>query len=296
MGRVVSKRVVFFGTEEFSARFLTALIEANYDVAAVVTKPDTKKGRGQNFSAPLVKIIAESHSIPVLQPVKLVDIIEYIESLGAVYGVLVSYGKIVPESVINCFKPGIINVHPSMLPSYRGPSPIETAILNGDEQTGVSIMQLSKKMDAGPVYSQIPLPLKGTETKKELYETIGNLAETELLSVLPSILDGSCLATRQDESRATYCQLLQKTDGMLDAATSTANESERKVRAYADFPKVRAEFYGHSIIVLKAHVTKEPKTPLHMTFYDKSILSIDEVVAPSGKTMSADAFIRGYAA
>lgn len=292
----MGKRVVFFGTEEFSARFLTVLIKANYDIAAVVTKPDTKKGRGQKITAPLVKTIAESHSILVLQPSKLQDTIEDIKSLGDVYGVLVSYGKIVPQSVIDCFNPGIINVHPSLLPIYRGPSPIETAILNGDKQTGVSIMQLSKKMDAGPVYSQITLPLLGTETKKNLYQIIGELAQKELLSVLPSIIDGSLHPVPQNDSLATYCQILQKTDGILDPSTSTAIESERKVRAYADFPKVRVHLMGHSIIIKKAHVTNLPKTPLYVTFHDNSILSIDEVIAPSGKTITADAFLRGYAA
>ena len=135
-----TNRIIFFGTEEFCAISLQALINSGFNVAAVVTKPDSKKGRGQKLVPPTVKLIAQKHNIPVWQPKRLSEITENIRQLQPVSGVLVSFGKIIPSSIIDLFSPGIINVHPSKLPTYRGPSPIESAILNGDGQTGVSLM------------------------------------------------------------------------------------------------------------------------------------------------------------
>lgn len=290
-----SQKIVFFGTEDFSARFLTALIDAGYNIAAVVTKPDTKKGRGHHLAEPLVKTIAKTHGIEVWQPQKLSEITERITALSPVTGILVSYGKIIPESIINLFTPGIINVHPSLLPRYRGPSPIESAILNGDDDTGVSIMQLIKAMDAGPVYSQATLPLAGTETKPELYETLGELGVTELLRVLPNILDGSLQPTAQDETAATYCQLLSKEDGILNPATQTAIEAERRTRAFIGFPKTRLLLGDHSYIITKAHVSPQAATELDRQFADSNYLTIDELIAPnSGKNLTCEAFLRGY--
>lgn len=289
-----SNPIVFFGTENFSARFLTALIDAGYNIRAVVTKPDSKKGRGHQLTEPLVKTIAKTHGIEVWQPQKLSEIAPLIEQLSSVAGVLVSYGKIIPESIINLFTPGIINVHPSLLPLYRGPSPIESAIMNGDPETGVSIMKLVKQMDAGPIYSQVTLQLTGTETKSELYETLGTLGIKELLRVLPHILDGSVSPTRQDDTKATYCQLLFKEDGILNPQTHSAVQAERYVRAFTGFPKTRLAVNGTSYIITKAHTAPIAESSLDQQFADGNYLVIDELVAPSGKTLSREAFLRGY--
>src|SRR3990167_4760044 len=138
-----SKKILFFGTEDFSAITLRGMIEAGVMPTAVVTKPDTKRGRSQTFTSPAVKLLAKQYNIPVWQPLKLIEIKDDIIALGDVAGVLVSYGKIIPQSILDLFTPGIINLHPSLLPNYRGPSPIESAIMNGDHTTGASIMQLS---------------------------------------------------------------------------------------------------------------------------------------------------------
>ena len=168
----MSKTIVFFGTEEFSAVSLRRLIDDGFSIPAVITKPDSKKGRGKKMVPSAVKILAEEYKIPVWQPRKLADIVSDIKSLDDPIGVLVSYGKIIPQSVIDLFSPGIVNVHPSLLPKYRGPSPIETAILNGDDKTGISIMQLSADMDAGPVYDQLEVGLDGNETAPQLEEKL----------------------------------------------------------------------------------------------------------------------------
>lgn len=292
----MSKTTVFFGTEEFSLIVLKALIKANYNIAAVVTKPDSKKGRGQHITPPSVKVLALQNNIPVLQPAKVSDINDEIRDLGTVAGVLVSYGKIIPQSTINLFTPGIINVHPSLLPKYRGPSPIESAIKNGDTITGVSIMQLEAGMDSGPIYANITHPLRGDETSPELYHTLANIGTDLLLKSLPSILDNSLLPKKQSEKNATYCSLLSKKDSLLDLQNLTSKQAERQIRAYLEFPKSKLEFQNHTITITKAHISKDQKTPLSFLCQDGAYLIIDELIAPSGRHMDAAAFLRGYAA
>jgi len=289
-----SAKIIFFGTEDFSLTALTGLIEGGYTIAAVVTKPDSKKGRGQQLVAPAVKVLATRHNIPVWQAENLTDIADDVRALGTVTGVLVSYGKIVPQAIIDLFTPGIINVHPSLLPKYRGPSPIESAIKNGDPVTGVSIMQLSARMDAGPVYTAKEHPLQGTETRPELYHALADIGTNLLLETLPTIIDGSLQPTPQNEEAASYCQLLEKSSANLDLATLGAADAERIIRAHIGFPKSKLTINGHPIIVTKAHISGQQKTPLDFLCQDGAYLSVDELIAPSGRQMSSDAFLRGY--
>lgn len=287
-------RLVFFGTEDFSLRSLEALIEADYPIAAVVTKPDMKKNRGQKLVPPAVKVLAEQHDIPVWQPIKLKDITDDLRDLGPITGVLVSYGKIIPQSIIDLFAPGIINVHPSLLPLYRGPTPIESAIINGDEVTGVSIMQLSAAMDAGPVYVQKEYTLHGNETQPELYEILSRVGAAMLVENLPAILNGSLSPQPQDEDRAVYCHLLRKENAPLHADQLTAIEAERKIRAHLKFPRTKTTINSHDIIITKAKVSTQKETPLDIECRDGEYLSVVELIAPSGKTMNAESFLRGY--
>ncbi len=289
-----SKTIVFFGTDEFSAVSLRELIARGFSIAAVVTKPDSRKGRGQEMTASLVKQIALEHSIKVLQPTQFDEIIEDIKALNRPTGVLVSYGKIIPQTIIDLFTPGIINVHPSLLPKYRGPSPIESAILNGDTETGVSIMQLSSKMDAGPVYKQVVLPLTDRETAPELEHITAALGAQELVTILPSIMNRTLLPAPQHEQMATYCKLLRKEDSLLDPMTVTAEQAERRVRAFLAFPKTKVTVAGHSIVITKAHISSIGETVLDIICSDSRYLSIDELIGPSGKSMSAQAFLNGY--
>lgn len=288
-----SNTIIFFGTEDFSLTALRGLIENGYTIGAVVTKPDSKKGRGQRLEAPSVKVLATEYNIPVWQPEKLRDISDKIRSLAPVAGVLVSYGKIIPQNTIDLFTPGIINVHPSLLPKYRGPSPIESAIRNGDSVTGVSIMQLSYAMDAGPVYTAKEHPLQGTETRPELYHALADIGTDLLLETLPSILDGTLQPTPQNEAEATYCELLQKDEALLDLSNLTATEAERRVRAHLGFPRSKIFFEEHSIIIRRAHIELTKKAPLSFLCQDGAFLVVDELIAPSGKSMDAEAFLRG---
>ena len=289
-----SKTIVFFGTDEFSAASLRALINEGASIAAAVTKPDSRRGRGRELQPSVVKVIAEEHNIPVWQPTKLAELEPQLQKLDAPLGVLVSYGKIIPKSIIQLFAPGIINVHPSLLPKYRGPSPIESAILHGDGETGVSIMQLSAAMDAGPVYTQIRTGLSGNETTPQLEATLAEQGAAQLIATLDSIIDGSLQPTPQNDADATYCALLNKTDALLDPAEVTAQEAERRIRAYLSFPKTKIDLYGQLIVMTKAHITHQEDSPLVVKCKDQTLLAIDELIGPSGKKMSAEAFLNGY--
>jgi len=296
-----SKTIIFFGTDEFSAVSLRELIQHGFTISAVVTKPDSRKGRGRELQASPVKKIALENNISVWQPLKMMEIADHITTLQQAknekpIGVLVSYGKIIPQAIINLFEPGIINVHPSLLPKYRGPSPVESAILHGDTETGVSIMQLSAAMDAGPVYKQIFFSLKDTETAPELEAKLATLGAQELVTILPSIMNGSLQPQTQHDSLASYCKLLSKDDSILNAKTLTAEQAERQVRAYIAYPKTKATIAGHLVVITKAHIASASNSILDIECSDGQFLSVDELIGPSGRVMDAKAFLNGYAA
>lgn len=289
-----SQKIVFFGTEQFSLTALSHLIQAGYNIVAVVTKPDSKKGRGQQLTPPEVKVLAAKHNIPVWQPTRLAEIADRVSALGVATGVLVSYGKIIPQSIIDLFSPGIINVHPSPLPAYRGPAPIESAIINGDIETGVTIMKLDAAMDAGPLYAVRTHPLAGTETGPELYRTLAVAGAELLVEVLPAIIDGSLQPHPQDDTKASYTSLLKKEDAPLDLTSLTAIQAERRVRAYLSFPKSKLKIGDNQIIITKAHVSQTKNTPLDSSCQDGAFLVIDELITPNGRRTDGAAFSRGY--
>ncbi len=291
----ISKTVLFFGTEDFSALALEKLIADGYSVGAIITKPDTKRGRNKQLVKPCVKEIGEAHNIPVWQPNKLSDIANDIRQFDSPIGILVSFGKIIPQSIIDLFSPGIINLHPSLLPLYRGPSPIESAILNGDSETGISIMQLSAAMDAGPVYLQEKVSLGGTETAPELYESLGQRGAELLADSLPAIIDGSLTPTLQDDLAATYCQLITKADGIVDWHKS-ATQIEREIRAYTGWPGSRTTIGDIEIIITSAHIEKDSGTSQQLTIQcgDSQYLAIDTLKPVGKKEMPIQAFLAGY--
>lgn len=289
----ISKKILFFGTEDFSAITLRGLIDAGITPVAVVTKPDTKRGRSQTLTEPAVKLLAKQYNIPVWQPHKLAEIKDTIIQLGDVTGVLVSYGKIIPKSILELFTPGIINLHPSLLPRYRGPSPIESAIINGDRETGVSIMKLSVAMDAGPVYQQTPLALSGHETRSELYTALGKIGTETLLRLLPDIVSGHLLPTPQNDAQASYCSLLTKKDAPLHPENVTSQQAEAKLRAHAGFPGTYYQFGSIDTILTSAHVSDIPGE-LSITCKDGRFLTIDRLKPLGKKEMPVKAFLAGY--
>lgn len=297
---MTNRKIIFFGNERLvsglpssDAPILRGLIDAGYDIVAIVSHHTEAKSRN---ARPLeVAELAQQHKIPLHLPEKPLDIYAELVAYNADAAILVAYGRIIPQKVIDIFPLGIINVHPSLLPKYRGPTPIESPILNGDDSTGVSIMLLTAGMDEGPVFVQDAFPIEATDTKFEIYERAKKLSCRLLLEVLPAILDKTLTPTAQDHTKATYSSLLNKADGVLDPLLMTATQAERMVRAYLGFPKTRMVINETPIIVTKAHTSDEERTLLDVTFSDGVILSIDEVIAPSGKRMDAASFLRGYA-
>jgi methionyl-tRNA formyltransferase len=293
-------KIVFFGTEEFSAPSLRALIEAGYDIACVVTKPDTERGRGHHIESPLVAKIARESQIKVLQPEKLTGIADELRSFDVEIGVLVAYGKIIPQSVLDLFPRGIVNFHPSWLPIYRGPSPIETAIANGDAETGLTLISLTRRMDAGPIYYQEKAVLGDSETRLELYEQFAQRGAELLVEKLPAIISGELEPTAQDDAAATYCQMLTVADGCLNPAVMTAVQCERKVRAYLGWPKTRLDFHGREVIITKAKILDGfagDDWPDVVPCADDTYLQILELVNPkSGKQMKTADYLRGLKA
>jgi methionyl-tRNA formyltransferase len=215
-----NKTLVFFGNERIATGVTTntpilrELIEAGYTIAAIiVNQTEQESGRKRDLE---VAALAEEHQIPLLSPLKPVEIANQLTAYKADAAVLVAYGKIIPQSVIDIFPSGIINVHPSLLPKYRGSTPIESAILNGDPETGVTIMRLTSTMDAGPIYAQSIVALKSDQNKQQLADELSDIGAKMIRSLLPDILDGSLTAINQDDENATYSTLLNKKNGIID--------------------------------------------------------------------------------
>lgn len=288
-----SAKLVFFGTEDFSAKSLETLISNGWNILAVVTKPDFKAGRGQKLTEPKVKAIAKASKIKVLQPDKLTGFEKEIKYLEPTHGVLVAYGKIIPQAVIDAFPGGIINVHPSLLPKYRGPAPIEAAILNGDRETAISLMRLTAGLDEGPVYTQTRVDLSGDENRIELTEKLSALGAKSLSDNLEGIVDGTLIPIAQDDDIATYTHLLKKEDGYTDLNES-AEQIERKTRAFLGYPKLKTRIFGHEIVVTKSRVAEDNHDGKLVLGCNPGYLEILELIAPSGRTITGQDFKRGY--
>ncbi len=302
---MMSETILFFGNERLatgvatSASTLEALVQAGYNIAAVVSNYETARSRKSRDLE--IASVASKHNIPLLLPDKPSNISEQLKGYGAKIGVLVAYGKIVPQSIIDIFPHGIINIHPSLLPLHRGPTPIESVILEGADKTGVSIMQLSQAMDAGPVFGQSEVILHGDETKQAMANTLLDIGQTMLLELLPGIISGDVVAIPQDEAHATYGQLLSKSDGMIDW-TKSAVQLEREIRAFLGWPQSRTTIAGKDVVITKARVTDYSGKPGHIITEGKQLMiccSEDalyvERLKPAGKNeMTSEAFLAGH--
>ncbi len=300
-----SATVVFFGNERLAtginttAPTLRRLITAGYHVAAVVTNYEAGKSRSVRELE--VAAVAAQHNIPVIINEKPSALISQLEAYKPDIGILVAYGQIVPQRVIDIFPRGIVNIHPSLLPLHRGPTPIESAILAGDTQTGVSLMRLVKAMDAGPYYAQTTIPLHGTETKPELTAALLTAGGNMLLQHLPDILSGSAVLIQQDDAQATYDQRLTKQDGVIDWS-EPAVRIEREIRAFLEWPRSTTTLGTIPVIITKAHVIALSGTSGTPTLHHKQpvvycgeqALSIDRVKPAGKKEMTGEAFLAGY--
>lgn len=303
----MNERLVFFGNERLATGVTTtvpvlrALAEAGYQIAAVVvSQSDPAQSRK---ARPLeIKDVAEELGIPILAPEKAADIKDELEKLEAEAAILVAYGKLVPKEVIDIFPSGIINIHPSLLPKRRGSTPIENTILYDERETGVSLMKLIEKMDAGPIYAQQKFQVPDDAIKQELADSLLELGKDMLIEHLPSVLSGSLDPESQDDLDATYDKQVDKSVSELDANKS-ATDLEREIRAYAGWPRSRIMLGTTEVIVTGAHVAKgvgglrgtlwlqDNQLGIHCS---EDTLVIDTLIPPGKKEMAAKAFLTGY--
>jgi len=252
-------RIVFLGSPAFAVPTLATLLRSANPVVGVVTQPDRPRGRGQRLSAGPVKTVGVSAGIPVLQPLSLKDpqLLERVAALRADLGVVAAYGKLLPESLLAMPRLGMINVHASLLPKYRGAAPIQRAVAAGERETGVSIMRVVKALDAGPVLATASVPIGPNATSIEVERDLAALGASLLLQTVAKLAAGTAVETDQDDSRATYAPRLTKEDGRIDW-TQTAQRIHDLVRALHPWPHAFSYIRGQRIIILETRLLEDP--------------------------------------
>ncbi|WP_318437561.1 methionyl-tRNA formyltransferase [Photobacterium leiognathi] len=230
-------RIVFAGTPDFAARHLAALLSSQHDVVAVYTQPDRPAGRGKKLTASPVKAIALEHDIPVYQPVSLrnEEAQQELAAIDADIMIVVAYGLLLPQEVLDTPRLGCINVHGSILPRWRGAAPIQRSIWAGDTETGVTIMQMDIGLDTGDMLKVATLPIEATDTSATMYEKLAELGPDALIDCLSDIADGTAVAVKQDDEQANYAKKLSKEEALIDWAMDAA-AIERCVRAFNPWP------------------------------------------------------------
>ncbi len=230
------------GTPDFSAEVLGALIQNNFNIISVYTQGDKKVGRKQILEKSAVKIVAEKSGIKVFEPKKFdEDAVLELKNQNPDLIIVVAYGKILPKSVLEIPKYGVINTHPSLLPKYRGASPIQNAILNGEKETAATIMLISEKVDAGEILIQEKVEIGEDETYLELSKRLSEISAKLLVKIIPLWTEGKIKSEKQDDSEATFCQMIKKEDGKInwqDEARAIYN----RYRAYVSWPGIFSYF------------------------------------------------------
>ncbi|RJQ33949.1 methionyl-tRNA formyltransferase, partial [Candidatus Parcubacteria bacterium] len=293
--------IIFWGTPDFAVPSLKSLHELGL-IKAVVTQADKPAGRGKKLLASAVKNFCLENKLVVLEPVKLDQ--AFIDSLKKYLPatfVVVAYGKIIPQTVLDLSVRPAVNIHPSMLPQLRGPSPIQTAILNGLESTGVSLMQLDKKMDHGPILSQIEVKIEPNEDYPSLAKRLSELGAKMLTTNIESYLAGELSPLAQDDSQATYCELIEKTAGQIDWSKS-AQEINNQIRAFNPWPSAYAQLSGLDIKFFQARLAAKDLSPGKILLDKENLyigtakgsLEILELQVAGKKKMKTAEFIRGY--
>lgn len=243
-----AETILFAGTPDFAQVSLQALVESGYAPAAVLTQPDRRAGRGKRLTASPVKLYAQSVDIDVWQPETLRDanVVADIVALKPALMVVAAYGLILPQALLDIPQRGCVNVHASLLPRWRGAAPVQQAILNGDKETGVCLMQMEAGLDTGPVYARGALPIGNDETAGELHDRLATLGGELLVRNMDALLEGELEALPQIEADATYAAKISKADAAIDWAAD-ATEILRQIRAYNPVPGAFFESNGESI-------------------------------------------------
>ncbi|MEK9174236.1 MAG: methionyl-tRNA formyltransferase [Patescibacteria group bacterium] len=279
-------KIAFFGTPPFTASFLDILSEHGYTPSLIVTNPDRPAGRGMTLQSPEPKIWGEAHEVSVLQPEKIdADFLDTLSKDSWDLFIVIAYGKILPEALIRMPKYGTINLHYSLLPKYRGATPVESAILNGDSITGISTQQMRFKLDSGPVLMQQELGIDPNDTTPSLREKLNAQALIMFPTVLEKIFNETVSPQEQSEDGASHCKKISKEDGELHLEDDPI-VNDRKYRAY--YGSVGTYFYTYKngerirVKITKAHL-------------DGGLFVIDEVIPENGKRMDYRTFLSSIA-
>jgi methionyl-tRNA formyltransferase len=255
-------RIVFMGTASFSKIVLEKLIATGYTIVCVVTQPDRYVGRKKQLHMPLVKEVALAHHIPVLQPTKIKEEMQTIIDLKADIIVTAAYGQFIPEAVLNSATIGAINVHASLLPKYRGGAPVHQAIIDGEDYTGVTIMYMVKKMDAGNIISQKEIPIMLEDTVGILYDKVSYLGADLLVETLPSIIERTNASIEQDETKVTFAPIITREQEKL-SFNKTVLEVHNQVRGLSPWPVAYTTYLGKTVKIWAGHMHDCANARLH---------------------------------
>jgi methionyl-tRNA formyltransferase len=294
-------KVVFMGSPDFALPSLQALAQSQ-EVVGVVTQPDRAAGRGRELKSPPVKTLARELNIPVMQPEKLraLEAMEQLHALAPELIVVAAFGQILKKDVLDLPKYGCINVHASLLPRWRGAAPINAAILAGDEETGVTLMQMDVGLDTGPMLAKKSIRLTQADTAGSVTQSLSTLGADLLLETLPRWIAGEIQPRAQNDALATYAPMLKKEEGKLDF-TQDVNALERRVRAFKPWPGAFMNFDGTILKVQGAHVeVGNIEVGQRLIVQNQpgvgasgGILILDEVQPAGKKPMSGKSFLAG---
>ena len=300
-------KIVFMGTPDFAVETLNEIVNAGHDVALVVTQPDKPKGRGNKMQFPPVKERALELGLSVEQPVKVKDdeFIKKLEEIKPDAIVVVAFGQILPERILNLPKYGCFNVHASLLPHLRGAAPIQWSVIDGEKESGVTIMFMEKGLDTGDMIAKTIVPLEEKETGGSLHDKLMIAGAKLLVETLPKIEQGDIVREKQDDSQSTYAKMLDKKLGKLDFTAQTAEEMERLIRGLNPWPSAYISLDGKTLKIWAADVIKEELPGEVGTivkvvkdgFYIKTkegCLNVKELQLEGKKRMDTKSFLLGY--
>jgi len=291
---------IFFGTEKFATIILQSLLDNPlFDISLVITQPDKPIGRKKILTAPPVKLFAEKNNIPIGQPesLKSYKLIPHTYDLA----IVAQYGLLIPKHIIETPTYGTINVHTSLLPKYRGASPIQSALLNGDVKTGVTIMQMDEGMDTGPLLSQIEITILPDETYLEIDERMAHIGVTALTEAVSAFVAGKLKPQAQDDTKATLCKKLSRDDGKVDWQKIT-QEIYNQYRAFTPWPGIWTIWEGKRLKLLKISPSERILKPGVVEIFDNNLfigtqdrsIAVHSLQLEGKPAMDVKIFVQGY--
>lgn len=272
-------KIAFLGTPRFAQIILEKLVDSPYQPSLVITALDAKIGRGRKSGISPVKQTALAHHIKIIQPTSSESFKSLVSSFKFDLAILAAYGKIIPKGILAIPKYGFINVHPSLLPKYRGPSPIQSAILAGEKKTGISVMLLDKEIDHGPILAQKEIALNGDDTYALLIEKLGSAGAELLFAALPKYLEGTIVPKPQDHKKAAFTKHITKQDGYIDLNNPPdAKTLDRMIKAYFPWPNVWTKIDGKIIKLLPPTIPPShyPNKPFMIQPEGKRVMTLAE--------------------